>query len=135
MMRFDAAILIAIIDGSVDPPTYAIINVMHLMSLHWSDERPFLQYRAEPSLPAIDYVELQVDVPLAITVGAVRICTGYYDFVNRERMLCPQQRWLGSKYAQCFLCQRQEVTYYAFTGIAADPEAAQNYLDTQPHLA
>ncbi|MEA3195708.1 MAG: hypothetical protein QOD26_4041, partial [Betaproteobacteria bacterium] len=108
---------------------------MHLISLYWSDERPSLQYRPDPLQPPIDYLELEAGMPLSISVGADRACTGYYDFVNRQKVPCPRHRHLGSKYAQCFLCQRQEVTYYAFTGIAADPEAAQTYLDTQPHQA
>ena len=108
---------------------------MHLLTLHWNDERPALQYRPALAAPAIAHWELISGAPLALHLSSEKYCIGYYDFVQRQKVPCPQQRRLEGRYVQCVPCQRQEVTFYTFTGIAADPQAAEAYLVTQPHQA
>lgn len=110
-------------------------DLIHFITLQWGDDAPRLLYRSDPALPALATLDLFVDEPLVLTIQHERRCTGYYDFVARERVPCPEQRRLGSDYAQCYVCQRREVTYYTFTGYGADPAAAQHYLDTQMHQA
>ena len=110
-------------------------DLIHFITLHWTEDRPYLQYRPDPHAPAIQHMELVAGEPLAVMVGTVRACIGYYDFVQKQKVPCPERRKLGNTYFQCFQCQRQEVTYYTFTGFAADPLAAQAYLDTQTHQA
>ena len=108
---------------------------MHLLTLHWNDERPALQYRPAPHAATIAHWDLVAGAPLALHLGSEKYCIGYYDFVQRQKLPCPQQRRLERRYVQCVHCQRQEITYYTFTGIAADPQAAEAYLVTQPHQA
>jgi len=108
---------------------------VHFITLGWSDERPYLQYRPNPREPHTEHLQISFGAPLAITMSDVRLCIGYYDFVNKHKVPCPDARRLGRKYAQCWVCQRREVTYYTFTGYAENPEAAQAYLDTQEHIA
>lgn len=108
---------------------------VHFITLGWSDERPYLQYRPNPREAHSEHLEIAFAKPLTITLSATRLCIGYYDFVNKHKVPCPDRRRLGDKYAQCFVCQRREVTYYTFTGYAENPAAAQAYLDTQEHVA
>jgi hypothetical protein len=108
---------------------------VHFITLHWTEDRPYLQYRSDRRAAQTEQMELPVGHPITLELVSGRICIGYYDFVRKERLPCPDQRRLSPRYLQCFHCQRQEVTYYAFTGIAADPVVAQAYLDTQPHQA
>lgn len=110
-------------------------DLVHLITLAWSDERPYLQYRPDPRTAHTEHLLIPFGEPLTITLSATRLCIGYYDFVNKHKVPCPDGRRLGDKYAQCFACQRREVTYYTFTGYAEDPAAAQAYLDTQDHVA
>jgi hypothetical protein len=112
-----------------------MLDLIHFITLHWTEEHPYLQYRTDPQTSTTDMAEVIAGRLLSITIDAVRLCIGYYDFVQRQRFSCPDQRRLGDKYAQCFRCQRREVTYYAITGHAEDPRAAQAYLDTQAHQA
>ena len=109
--------------------------LIHVLGLSWSDERAALHYRPDPGEAESQHLALPVGLPVSIVPSAVRMCIGYYDFVQRQHLPCPQQRRLDRRYAQCMHCQRQEVTYYTFTGIAADPVAAQAYLETQAHQA
>jgi hypothetical protein len=111
------------------------MDFIHFITLGWSDERPYLQYRPDPREPHMEHVDIPFGEPLTISMSATRQCIGYYDFVNKQKVPCPDARRLGNKYAQCFACQRREVTYYTFTGYAENPEAAQAYLDTQNHVA
>jgi hypothetical protein len=111
------------------------MNHIHFITLGWSDEHPYLQGRPDPPDPHTEHVDIPFGKPLTITMSDVRLCIGYYDFVNKQKVPCPDRRRLGDKYAQCFACQCREVTYYTSKGYAENPEAAQAYLDTQDHAA
>lgn len=108
---------------------------VHLLSLQWTAERPALHYRTVPGDATIEHRDLVAGEPLALVLSPDKRCIGYYDFVQRRKIPCPFGRHLPERYSQCMFCQRQEVTFYTFTGHAADPEAAETYLQTRVHQA
>ena len=113
----------------------ALLHQIHLLALHWNAERPALAYRRDPGAGEIERQTIGVREPLALHLSAERRCIGYYDFVQRQTFPCPFARHVQGRYHQCFHCQRQEVTFYTFTGQAADPAAAETYLQTRTHQA